>query len=517
MPYSYPPSDEILRFGKLQESSHFYVVGFACLNGESPYRIRCNFEVGYTTECQIIVVCYPPITLAYGTLHKIPRTTKFFGKDIKTGLRVFTDGLSNTGYKEATNHSEVIDCVVTFHASYLRVHDPENDEELSDTTPYTRYFDIVGLDIPSYFDRNHRHFDPDYNGQIKFPIDESKGQVITVLFKSTLEDRLYNNQPTGQLMIPPTCIPIGWRADHVADAWCALISLAVGRDIQWTSRIVPLLEYGRQDFREKIWWSRSINGGVQFHFLITRYLAKNDNALQIYFQLIFKNLMQGSITQDALHLYNFIVRHYVEYINVGTTYLNGTARLVTTLIEEFLYGWINNIQPSVGLIIDKAERSNLEEVVRQALNKNDDAPDDYLTRSESKQDRTELIERVIGIIHSNIREKTFLDKLLVFFKTYGHANQDLTKRLKACVATRNSITHRGKLSWHDDEVVKNSLVRFYATTGDEWVHEYHNALMIIPLMILSVFGYRGFYSDMLFPNEHQEWGKASEASKPQTD
>src|SRR5258708_7568723 len=53
--YDYPPSKHILAFGPLQEESHFYGTGFAEFEIGS---LECEFEIAYTHDCRIVIICY---------------------------------------------------------------------------------------------------------------------------------------------------------------------------------------------------------------------------------------------------------------------------------------------------------------------------------------------------------------------------------------------------------------------------------------------------------------------------
>ena len=180
MPDSRLPSEEILRYGLLQESSYFYARGIAFLDAQNPHRIRCTFEVGYTRGCQIIVLCYPEVTLPNETLRSVYLVV---GRDLSTGIQVYADGLSCLRIEPLASNSIHTKFVATFRGPHLRTK-PTKEQSIGDISEYTYYFNIVGIDLPEYLDPNNKDYDVTQNGLVKFPVSVKDDHALTLITNS---------------------------------------------------------------------------------------------------------------------------------------------------------------------------------------------------------------------------------------------------------------------------------------------------------------------------------------------
>lgn len=483
MPYDYPPSGTIQRFGPFEEESHFYgkgvlysEKGFGHLQGGKVVTtFRCMFEVAYTHDCEIIVICYDDSAIQQSYLRTNWGTfevdepnicEKLVGIDLRQELLItikqlvligsrFTIGVGRESYKYyKVNSFEVI----------------SRAKNIPSTEPPPPRYQISGLDVRS-------------TSPIDFPVTTDVDHHIKLVPQLKTEDLIYTNQRVADLIFPESFQLAGWTHDNIADFWCALMSVATGRDIQWISRSHPII---RDILQSKLWQRRIIKGDYKGHSYIAEF-ASDINETRSFIQSAFEFVATSHISYDDVQTYMDNVREYIHYLTL-TRSGEGIVRLVSTLTEAILHRWESNSGFKREKKLTKTQRKSLVEAVKKTLGELSD-PD---------LNSAVFVARVENILNNNINIQSFYDLLESFFASYGHdprKDKLLQKRLKAFVQTRNSVAHDGLFAWHNPKYDKRKLTRFGRKTVDQLSYEYWNALSVIPLILFCLIGYEGAYHD----------------------
>ena len=490
MSYTYPPSKHVLQYGDIEENSHFFCEGVAFIDDYRIGKTKCFFEVAYLQSAQIIVVCYFSSSNYWVEPKHYYNCSKIIGRDIKSGLLVVAEGLYARGYHQENLPSEKAS--VKFNARCFRTFIPPN-KKIEHEDEFSVNYSVSSIDFPQWLDQKSKYADDDARGRIVFPLNE-KNKLILLAVR-TPEQKLYDNHWTGRLSVYIEPMPDGWTDIDIVDFWCAIMSLALGRDIQFTSFLKPL---PFKKYRYSTWQARHLNGAGEFTPVIARFglgSRQDVNILVNYVQQMFSGVLDGRISCSSAHNYTHIIRQYVNYRIISTTTGEGRARLIATLTEELLHWWerANNLKPEN--LISRSERTELEKIIKNTMT---ERAEDYLN-TENLTNRDRIIERVIDLIHRNIRDVTLVERFRYLFASYEHSlgSNKLGKRIRAFKDTRDSIAHVGLFSHANPEYNHERLVQFCSQEEHRLQHEYENTLMMIPLMIFTIFGYSGKYIDLL--------------------
>jgi hypothetical protein len=516
--YEYPPSKEILRYGPLQEGTHYYCEGVAFTRllqekiidpvQTKVKRIPCVFEVAYNHKCQIVVVCYFGISLL-DSKHRRKRLSytnspeecfRLIGREVKYGLNVCVEGLS------LIVHSPSILQTPTYYTTESR--SIYFAKCFNINLPASRLLKAIELEATSdeYSQEYETHFSVTGCEFIKLDqifyfqlLETDNDCFLTLKPICTYAQREHDNEVTGTLIVPKKCVPQGWTASEIVDIWCALTSLSMGRDIQWVSSYLPLRF--EQYPQEITWQYRKVYAGRLFHAYIAG--RSNFSATANFVRECFTHIVNGGLSPNEAKSYVSLFRQFVYYQLMGVKDAEGIARLVTTLTEAFLFTWERNTDSKPKTLLSRAERRKLDKVILEYLRSQDFVEQFGIelgktTEADFSQDNSDfkrIIDKVMDIFRNNMRP-SFHERLEFFFEDGDHFITDLEWRIKAFIATRNSIAHNGNLlHFSDDKDSQRKVQQLYISRGKTWEDEYRNALMILPLMMMRVFGYSGVFRE----------------------
>lgn len=473
--YDYPPSQQIRQYEPFEPNSHFYARG-RCHFYKKEY--PCDFEVVYTLDGEIYVVCY----LGSKSLNELfgirvsddmpwemymPREERvvvdFSGVDIRSGLQIrvsqaisLENGLSLAAW--ISNRAPVF-VANTFEVSqtdkyYISENKPSSDSidfellNVSDTVATTK--------------------------GIPFRIG---GAYVLYLKPAVYTENELNSEENTILTIPRKSVPVGWSAEDVADIWCSSISMATGRDIRWivkhsyTSRAITH-KFKR---RSNIVRNRSANGVIT-----SRHDFWRDNNVLALISTVFDKIRHKRVSVGAVRDYSRIMWHFVEY-RLITNRVEDQARLITTTVEELLTRWEEHTGNTAAAIVSEAEAKLIWEDLQQRWLPNIES----LLGSLTKQRRNEIKSRLQTSFLEEMVRPGFGKRLKQMLER-GQNDEAWIKdhakhRVNSFVTTRNKIAHEGRFPTEDTE---------------ELLSYYYDMLMVLPLLIFSIFGYRGTYVDL---------------------
>jgi hypothetical protein len=231
--YDYPPSQQLRQYEPFEPNSHFYVRGKCHLDSK---KYPCDFEVAYTLDGEIYVICYLGST-ALHELFGIPMQNEmpwkmyapkeerilvdFSGIDLRSGLKVrvnqavsLQNGISLSAWLN--------DRAPIFVANSFELTQTDKDVLYNNPPPSDSIdFELLNVASSSIFH---------YTTPIEIKIGRSH---VLYLKPAQQSDNKSSSVENSVLMIPRKSIPLGWSAEDIADIWCAAISVATGRDIRW--------------------------------------------------------------------------------------------------------------------------------------------------------------------------------------------------------------------------------------------------------------------------------------------
>ncbi|MEM9953091.1 MAG: hypothetical protein AAF846_15910 [Chloroflexota bacterium] len=323
-------------------------------------------------------------------------------------------------------------------------------------------FSIIGFEFPYEYSNKVLG---DHEISFRINGDEESLKVACLLEENGTTD--YENQVTARLDIHPNILVSDWDTHPLADWWVALCSLAIGRYIEWTRGVLP-----RNDefFYEERWMyrlSRSSRQNFKSPIITPHLSSKNLGDLQDFVSQAIETILNSGHNPEYWGKYLLPIITYVEYCSLRVTRF-GQARLVTTLTEELLGIW--GREHNLKNLVQAIPKSNL----------NDEKP------------------RM-----SNLRHR-----LYAFFTYYGYdpfSSNRLQRRIKAFVGTRNSIAHAGTFECNNpDPKVRAKQIFLFSHQNNAELHEYENALMMLPLMLFCILEYKDKYNDFVY-GDNQYW------------
>jgi hypothetical protein len=172
--------------------------------------------------------------------------------------------------------------------------------------------------------------------------------------------------------------------------------------------------------------------------------------------------------------------HFVEY-RLITNRVEDQARLITTTVEELLTRWEEHTGNTATAVVTEAEAKLMWDDLEQNWLPNLESPLGSLT----KQRRIDIKSRLQTSLLEEIVRPGF-GKRLKLMLAQGQNDEAWIKnhakhRVNSFVTTRNKIAHEG---------------RFPTEDTDELFNYYYDMLMVLPLLVFSIFGYRGAYVDL---------------------
>jgi len=477
--YEYPPSQHILKYGPINPSSHFFAKGSAIF--ESGQTVDCEFEVAYTHEGRIIVALYLDTRDIFDT----------FGTKQSEGYTVFADRpLPNQRIISLKGVSTVHDSTIEMTDCYLlsmgtiigmdgypQIFEAQAFTVTSDMPPAVNdEFQIIGIDLSNRF-YNIIEFD------IGFP---HKLKIEPIELESI---RTYPNQPLAKLTIPSSTIANNSTSEHIANLWCALISICTGRDVQWVNKTT----IASHTTTSKIWVSRpssysfkktiAVLDGSQFESSVI------DQRVLHLVKVSFENITKGNLSLAILERLVDASHKWVHYqLQMRSGY--DRARLISTYTEAFILELIEAAELTLPEILNAEEINKLSQALKTSSIVKDNVTSSNAHYKTSSKRQKEVIGKLSNTIRrineSSLEAKTrlvFKNSLLDDKWVATHVNP----RIESFVNTRNTIAHSGKYPDQERKIL-------------QW--HYFNLVMMIPLIIFAQLGYDGDYDDPNIRFEH---------------
>lgn len=438
--YDYPPSKLIKQYGQVLDDSHYFAKGHI---GEGDEAVQCEFEVAYTQDCKLIIICY---TQDYIDFSDIELPAKIVGKGLRKDISYGEDyeeriTLENIrlidDIKEIWGEYGLVTKIMALRAERVLINYGnsrainwlENTKWQDINSDMGYRYAITGLSMPQMYKTEEENNETQFAGlSLTCNFDSFNIEIESVQGMTE-----YANDPNGELTVDGGYFPSNWTPDDIATVFCALFSLAIGKDIQWLKRHVGIIDvdYDYQGVSFQDLWSskRSVFGQRSCHAFIIdgqTNLSKEhiEKRLQEFLQITISTAFQ--ISKDDVLSYIDVIRHFIEY-QIITDRHEDQARLIVTAVEELLANWL---------------------------------------------------------INNNLSTKgTFRERLNLFFSSSNHivsiANaSNFDDKISGFIKTRNKIAHEGRFS-------KSSVTDIEA--------EYQNMLLILPMMIFKIFGYQSTY------------------------
>ena len=456
------PSEALLKRGTPYNDSTYYFVENGTVTFDDEGTITSNFEVMYTDTFEIFVAVHTRIEHFTIWMQNAEKCQRLEGQAHSGGniiLQASEDNLQLRSRPNLPRHSAIFD------ASNFKVVYNSTEENPSEWK-----FEIIGFPFPKN------------TFQINFPLNQ---ELELNLIKSEPE----NGRPIANLIFKRECVPDGWVAGGITDAWRNLISLALGRNVQWVfSSGSP-----GNDTQVEIEYMYRVHNSRRFIGAIVEYpdLSKNEHLERIvnFITQTFNPILNGQLSADEVGgTYGLVLHEYIDYwIPDGT--IMGLARLMVTITEELLINWEENTDnPSVLLKLTSGPRKRLRKAITDILESD---PEKYLGSNFAQPVEKEALKTVSDaikeMIPSEIRS-TLRTRLETFFEHHNHNVEELADRIQSYVKIRNAVVHTGKFPDKTNENIK----------------ALKNASMMMPLMVFCIFGYEGTYYDSA-SNTIKQW------------
>lgn len=489
--YEYPPSHQMLNHSPLERNSHFFAKGKADFGD---LKVDCEFEVAYSHNCEIIVILYLELK-NYLSLYweksdsadsndyqlgvgLIPHTKieKISGRDLRLDLEIVVDeafllGSINQPLVYVANSVTITD----FHINAIgEYHSPE--------------FYLVGVDIDT---RIMSHYEFEIGGNEKKIWYEPIAQDL---------QREYDNQAIAKLVIPTDCVPANWTVDDIADLWCALFSLATGRDVRWVNKTTHNRTSASTVWRRRsnVFGSRTIQGMIP-----DVYPGLRSENLTNFINRCFQTAFLGDIRPETIADYIRAIRYYIQYQMI-TRRGEDQARLITSLTEEVIQKWQRHKQKSTStneeesseeLCIDSFPQLQSEDETNALLDRakvdvkrwvNEVIVSGRENTLKPSERRKHIKDRIIYYIKKELPRPSFGDKLKMLFAESKLSQiwfeKNVKHRITPFVKVRNCVLHTGE---------------FPTKNIKKWNWYYNNMLMMLPLIVFALFEYEGPYIDLI--------------------
>jgi len=300
------------------------------------------------------------------------------------------------------------------------------------------------------------------------PIVIDDNEIAHIYHRIDYTDREYNNEPLAILRINQQLLDSDWDVEDIADWICSVLSLGLGRDINWQSNYISkisdnpkLAEYAISDSYlsyARVWRYKIVNHGK--FFALTEETTYIDMKWGINIDSeclkLVNDVLPYIITIPSMAgAYHYLLRNYIGYASHETTDIKHKSILLALLGEDIFKRW--------------------QEVCEEI------DPDDS-----NKYHRSTKYPAPNG----TTREPTLFQILMWFFEKHGwkvdglpNTYDYLPTRIWEYVESRNSLFHDHKL---------------FTETQEEWeefelIQEMNNIAGLVPLMLATVLRYRGGY------------------------
>ncbi len=493
--YDYPPSAQILTFGPLVKESHYVAKGTATYDvGE----IDCTFEVAVTQYSQVVAICY----LDHNDLYRVTsqevdsgndafrmsidrraNLVSLDGNDLFRGYSVKVDGLVHVGGRESL-FSHVKDA----KPSYLKFLCQSYVVSTGGDVENWPHYSICNLDFyDAYFTfQNRKNFE--------FKLNFSADRIINLLPQIPIDEREYPQQITAKLAISENTATEDWTTEQLADTWCALASLALGRDIQWIHKEIP--------YSEHIWQSKRMNVEGQGHELIANSRVEMGSLISArnllpFMQTMFSSIESMESSPEKILSYLKKVHRYIQYCSDQTMSVEGKLLLVSVLIEELTREWQDSHKVKPQKLLLRSERDKLTKLIWDYI---ESSADQFLSE-ENIPNLQEIADKAANAVRLTLLDDTFAERLQAIFayQKYAPIKGQIDIRIKEFIRTRNSLVHYGLLHTSRINQEKNRYDESELIKRIE--QEYWNTIMMFPIMIFAIFGYEGEYRDKYFEIE----------------
>ena len=285
--YDYPPSSYILKHcdSPLVHYSHYFIEE-GSIELENGNVLTCSFEIAYTQENSIIIICYPlESSLTWKRQFQQQQVAKIYGfvtkqhKNVLVEEPIYRFGDNFIGFY-------VFSVTPSYSIEYLKT----NCSVLEFDRLYRFY--ISGFDFPFGYSNSSSG-----DHEIDFRL---LGDNAAISLKCLLSENtriLFKNQRTGALHIYPRILVSGWDVLAIADWWTALVSIAIGNNVEWLHCSVPRNDHA---FYEEQWiYRNSLSVSQKFLSIIVQPHLKKDNiqSLQDFISISLETILTSGHDQ----------------------------------------------------------------------------------------------------------------------------------------------------------------------------------------------------------------------------
>ena len=545
--YKYAPSPSaILRArGTIVENSYYFAH-----NGELVLKdgstVACDFEVGYMQDASAWAVVYItfPQDMSLRERNRLEKrisacgesltgTEDVWGRTVKSTLLQRVNLTSSV----ANNGTRVVFLVENYEISFEE--QPESGNRL---------FDLVNLSVhfsysPSFstqYDRadaaeqgflagvdaavkKAREVSPEKSleevhalalraaenarkastgdGFLKWwfiPIKIGKDDFARLYWRKNPKELTFSMEPISRLWLNTDRIPLGWEPEAVAEWLCALFSMALGRDIQWTHWIKPSEDTELPPSYET-WQVRNIQQSRFVAFAEEPHDAQLATEAGLYernkgtldfIEVVLGKLMQRDMVQ--IEPYLNALRYYIGYAAVQSLSYEFECTLLSVLGEYIYKVWtgVEGINYKLPPDQKKARKSIIEKAKAAFFDLSSPEIDPFVPAkpgepaSEHATRRNKFIEATLSRFSKSVGYSQ-TDQLAWFFESHGYQadRYPLAGRIVAFVESRNALVHEH--CFHNEREGK----------PQEIDKEIANIRMMIPLMFAAILGYQGRYWD----------------------
>jgi len=464
----YIPSETILKYGKPIADSYYKVEQGQLVLDESIE--QCSFEVMYSENGEIYVVCSFASVNEYLRVFSVPNGDgTYSSKDTYTTFRelreqVATGNMTIVVRNGIELNAPNLSTVAVFVAEVFTV--SVSAQSILDANGSIAVFahEFKCTNIPSSF---HQRF------------EISRGKAIQLRgLPLVSDDEIAFYDPFATLTVSDDALFGNWQAEDIATLFCALMSLAIGRDVRWIAKqkFSPERKAVERTYRRH----RNLNLNEGVKPFLQEFPFNLLGSVQ-FIEMAYGRVADGSVTRDAALAYAESIRHFVEY-SLLTRSMEDQARLIVTALEQLLRKWEQHSHLGTNAVLDQNEADELYRFVKPSI-------DTFINDHKLDDERTKILRaRLSELLKKEITRPVFQARLESLFQSDPQmeqwVRQVVASRIPPFVRTRNNIVHNGQFPTQLG--IKNHT--------DVW-EDYLNMVMMLPFMIFAIFGYTGGYID----------------------
>ncbi|MDL1900530.1 hypothetical protein FBR02_07145 [Anaerolineae bacterium CFX9] len=462
------PSETILKYGKPIADSYYKVEQGQLILDESSE--QCSFEVMYSDNGEIYVVCSFASVNEYLRVFSVPNGDgTYSSKDTYTTFRelrgqVATGNMTIVVRNGIELNAPNLSTVAVFVAEVFTV--SVSAQSILDANGSIAVFayEFKCTNIPSSF---HQRF------------EISQGKAIQLRgLPLVSDDEIAFYDPFATLTVSDDALFGNWQAEDIATLFCALMSLALGRDIRWIAKqkFSPEQKVVERTYQRH----RNLNLSERIRPILQEFPLNLFGSVQ-FVETAFGRVAEGRITLDAALDYAESIRHFVEY-SLLTRRLEDQARLIGTALEELLLKWEKHSSSRGDPVVNQEEADALYKLIKPTIRQ-------FVEEHNLDEPRASALrERINGIFSNEITRPTFRARLEFLFRSVPEIGEWVERvvkpRLSRFIRTRDNIVHNGQFP--SSLGIKNH--------NDPW-EDYLNMVMMLPFMIFAIIGYTGGYID----------------------